>query len=260
MWRPLCGCSYATRYRAWSPVLGALGDASYHEHPGKSLPSVPSEHALQLHMWHTRRMGRDVLICDIDAIWIRDPLPKLLATRAGIVSSPGLSPGDAIKKYGVAFCMGFIFIRGSDLKVRDAMFALTKPMREDQGDFNQNMMREGLEYDTIKVGFTNETSYGRLHARGKSYDGLRVAMLPRSRFMRQCSPNTDFTATGNVVIAHCHSHGKQPYLKTKILSEMKLWFVPPPADGISVPQPDTDPPMPEPGTQAWTAWHNRSTQ
>jgi len=205
-------------------------------------------------------MGRDVLICDIDAIWIRDPLPKLLATRAGIVSSPGLSPGDAIKKYGVAFCMGFIFIRGSDLKVRDAMFALTKPMREDQGDFNQNMMREGLEYDTIKVGFTNETSYGRLHARGKSYDGLRVAMLPRSRFMRQCSPNTDFTATGNVVIAHCHSHGKQPYLKTKILSEMKLWFVPPPADGISVPQPDTDPPMPEPGTQAWTAWHNRSTQ
>jgi len=207
------------------------------------------------------RKGRDVLICDIDAIWIKDPLPELLATQAGIISSPGGSPPLASAKLGVAFCMGFIFLRGSDPQVRDAIVPLTTPMNEDQTDFNKNMIREGLAYDNVKVPYphTTVTYYGKLNAKEEPYDGLRIAMLPHSRFQRLCAPNTDFSynATGGVTIAHCHNRGKQGYLKVKKLASIKLWFVPATADLSGL---GSYPPMPEPRTPKWTVWQERRQQ
>lgn len=168
--------------------------------------------------------GRDVLVSDIDAIWLRDPLPELESIQAGIVSSRGSSPPGVARSWGSTFCMGFIFFRGSDPRVRAALQVGTRPMHEDQTDFNQNIMRANVQWDEGRLKYieSTATAYGTMVAHGKPYTGLRIAMLAHSRFMRICPRNHNF---GNVTIAHCHSRGKQQYLKIKKLRSLGLWYL-----------------------------------
>jgi hypothetical protein len=170
--------------------------------------------------------GRDVLITDVDAIWLRDPLPELKSIDAGIISSRGSSPPGVSRAWGATFCMGFIFFRGSDPRVRAALKVGTNMMNEDQTDFNTNMMRAEVRWDEGKIPYVGSTvtSYGTMTAPGTPYTGQRIALLAHSRFMRICPPDTDFR---NVTIAHCYSRGKQQYLKVKKLRSLGLWYLKP---------------------------------
>jgi hypothetical protein len=198
------------------------------------------------------RAGRDVLISDLDAIWLQDPLPELMSAEAGIVGSRGKSPPLASRVWGATFCMGFIFFKGTDPRVRMLVDAATTPMREDQTDFNHNLVRQKIVWDRTPVPFNAADGlmdYGTVTIPNQPHTGVRVAMLPHTRFMRLCVRPADFS---NVTIAHCHNRGKQQWLKVKSLALLKLWYIPRAADGIA--GTDPAPPMPMPGTAAWKAW------
>lgn len=171
--------------------------------------------------------GRDVLISDLDALWLKDPLPeiKCVAARAGIISSRGLSPSRSIKLFGTAVCMGFVFFKGSDCLVREAFAALTNPMREDQSSFNENLLREGVEWDEQRLSMdatSTSTTYGRILAPGRSYANLSIAMLSHNRFIRNCN---SLERPENATIAHCFSGHKLAETKRTFLSARKLWWV-----------------------------------
>lgn len=195
------------------------------------------------------KLGRDVLISDIDALWLQDPLPDLVSTNAGVVGSFGLSPPLAVAEWGAGFCMGFIFFRGSDTKVRAGVTPLTTPMREDQKSFNANIRRERLVWDDASM-LQSETRFGTVlaHDGNASYAGLRVAMLPRSRYIRWCSSQTNFSA---VVIAHCYVGAKERRNKERELSKLHLWFIPRRDSDLTD---DPNPPMPQPGSNSWRAF------
>jgi len=197
---------------------------------------------------HLVHLGRDVLITDVDAIWLGDPLPDIMATQAGIIGSRGRSPH---LDWGASLCMGFIFFRGSDPLVRAAMPVLTEPMREDQTDFNHNMQRERLVWDEGRVRFVDsiDTSFGTLRPKNANagHAGLRVAMLPHKSYVRICEDKVDYST---VIIAHCHSRGKRAHLKVQSLGAKNLWYIP----EKGRPDIDPHPPMPQPGTARWSAF------
>ena len=47
-----------------------------------------------------------VLLCDLDAIWFRDPTPFMLAPGFDLVFTPGISPLKMLRSYGFTLCMG----------------------------------------------------------------------------------------------------------------------------------------------------------
>lgn len=174
------------------------------------------------------RAGRDVLISDLDALWLRDPLQTLQGIDAGIVASRGSSPPSVSAVWGATVCMGFVFFRGSDPRVAAALDALTVPMREDQTDFNRNLLRERVRWDEGRLAYipSAHTSYGTVMRPNRTYTGLRVAMLAHSTFRRICPKGQKLNASSGVIIAHCHNKGKQQWLKLKKLKSVGLWYLP----------------------------------
>lgn len=66
--------------------------------------------------------GRGCLMTDVDALWLQDPWPVLLAEigeadtgpgAADLVASRGSYPKDVSKRWGAALCMGFIWLRST---------------------------------------------------------------------------------------------------------------------------------------------------
>ena len=47
-----------------------------------------------------------VLLCDLDAIWFRDPTPFMLAPGVDLVFTSGISPLKMLRAYGFTLCMG----------------------------------------------------------------------------------------------------------------------------------------------------------
>ena len=47
-----------------------------------------------------------VLLCDLDAIWFRDPTPFMLAPGFDLVFTSGISPLKMLRSYGFTLCMG----------------------------------------------------------------------------------------------------------------------------------------------------------
>jgi hypothetical protein len=201
-------------------------------HIGASKNSHRSQDVYTARMPHLQQLvasGRDVLISDLDALWLKDPLPelRLVAARAGIVSSRGLYPKGPIQMYGTAVCMGFVFFKGSDSRVRSAFAELTSPMHEDQSSFNNNLLREGVEWEERMLRMdesSTTTTYGRILAPGRSYANLSIAMLPHARFIRNCTGASHATLHEIVTIAHCHTGGKRAKVKQVFLSLRGLWW------------------------------------
>lgn len=168
--------------------------------------------------------GRDVLISDLDALWMQGPQPMLLREHAQIVMTRDYAPWSARKAWGAAACMGFIFFRGSDPKMQAAIVPLTTPMKNDQADFNKNLAREHLQWNH-RLLYTRSrlVDRGTLRTMNTTYAGLKVAMMPHTLFVRQCEGGVNFS---KVVIAHCRNHGKNGDVKRRMLEALGLWFIP----------------------------------
>ena len=96
--------------------------------------------------------GVDVLMSDIDAHWLKDPLPVVrqhVAMGAHIVSSRATRwPTEQASKWGAVLCMGFVYIRSAPQSVAfiervvDDMRASERP--DDQVTVNRVLDEEGL--------------------------------------------------------------------------------------------------------------------
>ena len=66
------------------------------------------------HVLHLLEEGYDVLHSDLDAIWIKDPLPEITSLDADIVFSQGtIFPHKMVRNFGFVLCCGFFFIKSS---------------------------------------------------------------------------------------------------------------------------------------------------
>jgi hypothetical protein len=96
--------------------------------------------------------GVDVLLSDIDAHWLKDPLPLVrhhVAAGAHIVSSRATRwPAEQATRWGAVLCMGFVYVRTAPQSVAFVERVLTE-MRaserpDDQVTVNRVLDEEGL--------------------------------------------------------------------------------------------------------------------
>eukprot|EP00754_Rhynchopus_humris_P029762 Rhum_TRINITY_DN15233_c1_g1::Rhum_TRINITY_DN15233_c1_g1_i1::g.145904::m.145904 len=152
-----------------------------------------------LHHYATR--GREVVMSDVDALWLRDPLKELRSVGADVVAQRGSHPKLLAKRWGATACMGFVYVKGGPQVVpflSDAV-RLADSVGDDQEGFNTALVhsdvvwqRPKLEYDTsnaVDVGITSES--------------FRVALLPHTKYRRLCAGELDHST----VVAHCYDRG-----------------------------------------------------
>ena len=114
---------------------------------------------MELAQFLLRDGGVDVLMSDIDAHWLRDPLPLVRQRVAGgahIVSSRASKwPAEQANKWGAVLCMGFVYVRSAPESVAfiehvvAEMRASERP--DDQVTMNQVLDAEGLAFDTLSA-------------------------------------------------------------------------------------------------------------
>jgi hypothetical protein len=116
--------------------------------------------------------GSDILICDVDAIWLRNPMKTLLrvANDSDIVAGKGWYPIELHKLWGSTLCLGFAYFKSSAFTI-----ALLK-------EVSQLMKYEQLDPDRVD----DQYSVNRvLHSWGVSWnkgDALYVYL-----YMYYCS-------------------------------------------------------------------------
>ena len=76
-----------------------------------------------------------VILSDIDAIWLQNPLPEVLqhAASSDIISSKGWFPTDLGRKWGSTVCLGFIFFKAT-LFTRRLLSEMSTQMRKERFD------------------------------------------------------------------------------------------------------------------------------
>lgn len=193
--------------------------------------------------------GYDVLLCDLDAMWIRNPWPTITrelsyagpnATGAGadIISSRGGYPEDVTSLLGASLCFGFMYLKSVPVTQKLWTF-FRKGMRrissfvstDDRRDFNRALLHYSLRYRKRPkiVGYDNP-DYGivelppevarpiqnRRHV-------LRIALLGHESFRRICQ-GQNLLRIRQSVILHCKTP-KTGEEKHGTLEELGLWVV-----------------------------------
>jgi hypothetical protein len=161
----------------------------------------------------TRRLlhaGLSVLLSDLDAYWLADPLPRLQGGHAHIVASQGtVHPRDVFEQTGLVLCCGFIYFRCS-APTLDALNQLCEAAVSDPDDqrvLNRWLLQQGLRWQIPpSLGRTHHavgarnlafTSYdGDLE--GETGNGLRVRLLAHRDFQRVLDPRV------RPIVSHVH--------------------------------------------------------
>lgn len=135
------------------------------------------------------RMGFAPLITDIDAIWVRDPLPTTLQHPQDMVFSPGtIQPLVAHAKWGNVLCTGFFLLRPTP-KTVSFIEEVSKRMYDegDQPAINRLLVEKGLDFtrpDLYTIPFRNNDVMQSHSTRFGVTQGLSVALLPNRLFQR----------------------------------------------------------------------------
>lgn len=166
--------------------------------------------------------GLDCIYCDVDAFWIRNPIPYLVR-QFSVAFQPGLFPKDPKEKWGFSACTGFIAFR-SDKNVGDLLSkAISCFDGSDQAAFNQVMLDDcAISWEKKPnqwehCGLTNgwvEPVLGRC-----SITELSFLALPHSYFQRH---NTTVENCDHAIICHPNSPKNQSK-KIKIFQSLGLW-------------------------------------
>lgn len=205
-----------------SVIDGAAGDVRCVEVSGVS--AQPHFHPI----WQLRAKvlaclvgegGRDVILSDNDALWIKSPLENLNTVEGDLVVQRGTMParlGDPV--YGVTICMGFAVFRSQSEGMPvflDEMLRVVNKVGDDQVAVNQ--AARSLHMDWIYDEGVSDMRY--LESTQAGYGVLTdlpgnftVTFLPHNKYRRSCgnpiSPET--------FVAHCFSkyhHDREQEMK-----------------------------------------------
>lgn len=170
--------------------------------------------------------GYNILVSDLDAIWLSNPLPVFsseVCSNASMIFSQGaVQPPSAVREWGFVLCTGFFYVRSTEESLR--FFSEVKPrmwLEGDQPAINHILVNRGTSWEvnghkrsTLNFnGQEIQTFDGILAGR---CDDLSICLLPNSLFQRvpQESQKT-------IVI-----HPNTPKNQRKKITEMKrlgLW-------------------------------------
>jgi hypothetical protein len=131
-----------------------------------------------------------ILVSDIDALWVKNPLDYTLAQDSDLVFSPGtIQPPRAHAQWGNVLCTGYFLIRPSD-RVNAFLDCVEKRMlREgDQPAINHELLKRGLKWESRESGYYVEFRGKQIlqttSSRRGEVDSLSVTLLPNRHFQR----------------------------------------------------------------------------
>ena len=190
--------------------------------------------------------GYDVLMCDLDAMWIRNPWPIITrelfyagpkATGAGadIISSRGKFPEEVTSLLGASLCFGFMYLKSVPVTQKLWTFFKDRMHKigyaDDQRAFNRALLHYFLRYRKRPriVGYDNP-DYGIVELppdvarpiRNRRHV-LRIALLGHESFRRICE-GQNLLRIRQSVILHCQAP-KTRKGKHGTLEELGLWVV-----------------------------------
>ncbi|MBI1260743.1 MAG: hypothetical protein GC184_03370 [Rhizobiales bacterium] len=168
--------------------------------------------------------GLSLIHSDVDAVWLRDPLPALAACRTDMVFSQGtIWPPDVHQRQGIVLCCGFFYLANT-AAVRDFFHIVERQVaidKDDQITINRLLDQAGISWD-VDAPYT--LSYRNKEIRA-SRDVIRsregtipsVAILPHHLFPRLVEEMHD-----NVIVCHPLAP-KTCQDKIDVLSSLGLW-------------------------------------
>ena len=174
--------------------------------------------------------GEAIIHSDADAIWLRDPMPDILASDADMVFSQGtIWPPDVHRHHGIVLCCGFFFLRPDQqvLAFLDAVDARMITDRDDQMAVNRvvaALIDDWQVDDPYEVPFRQDrfiASRRPIRARlaKDSSDQISITVLPHHAYPRLLDCVTD-----EMVVAHPLS-GKSLNEKMRCLGQLGLWLL-----------------------------------
>jgi hypothetical protein len=174
------------------------------------------------------RLGVDFVHSDVDAIWLRNPVPFMLDTGADLVASQGtVWPPDVVDAWGFVLCCGLFLARGKNsvANLFDEVASRRTDIErgDDQAAFNRTLHDNSPAWDLDSTtpprsgswqGISFNTYPETVHARTKD---LHVAMLPY-----EICPRLPEPPTGPAMVAHPLAP-KQLDAKIALLEQLGLW-------------------------------------
>jgi hypothetical protein len=135
-------------------------------------------------------LGYTILVSDVDALWIKNPIDFTLSQDSDLVFSPGtIQPPRAHAQWGNVLCTGYFLVRPSD-KVDSFLDCVQERMlREgDQPAINHELLERGMKWDSqdsvYKIEFREKSILQTITPRRGAAGGLTVTLLPNRYFQR----------------------------------------------------------------------------
>ena len=172
-------------------------------------------------------MGIDFIHSDVDAIWLKNPLPYLARhNNYDLLASQGTThPRKAFQKWGVTLCCGFFFVKSTKQtrQFLKKVASQTKHSGDDQQGLNHILLKGNLDWqinDTYNTSSRNNTFLCSRHIiRGQS-QGLHVGLLPFKQFVRA----TTQAPTSDTYVYHPLAP-RIVASKKKLFKSMNCWFL-----------------------------------
>ena len=163
--------------------------------------------------------GTDVLMSDVDALWLRDPLPAVrmqLASGADIVASRATKwPQVQAEKWGTVLCMGFVYFRATTA-VTELMSGVVQAMEhaqrpDDQVAINEVLDAMGLRWNHATGGVVTSTAA----TTGKTSSGMAVSLLSAESVYRSSGSEAALSLSGavespNILVYHAPDFVRVP--------------------------------------------------
>lgn len=181
--------------------------------------------------------GYNAIHTDVDAVWVKNPIPILDEIDADVIGSQGtIWPPTALEAWGHVMCFGFVFFRSSpaSLRVINQMTDIANASEtfDDQKALNETLIGAGVNWQTPETpGYPLEI-YEKTFVCHKApllgegaFDQetpIRVALLPHSQFRRM--PN-DIEPREDLVVGHPYAP-KTAGDTERVLRQENCWVLP----------------------------------
>ena len=138
-------------------------------------------------------LGYSPLVSDIDAIWLRDPVPYIAGQPQDAIFSPGsIFPEEAHSVWGNVLCAGPCLLRPTPavLTFLDQVWPHLRT-QDDQAAINRQLLTLGLEFepaDLYPMPFRGRDVLQSRDTRTGTVGDLSVALLPNRLFQRLQEP------------------------------------------------------------------------
>jgi hypothetical protein len=139
---------------------------------------------------------------DIDAIWLRNPIPAYFSRPAHdlIISQGTIWPADVVRKRGFVFCCGLFYLQGSESARRllGEMESDVRSTGDDQVTLNRVIESYGVQWEINK-----KYAYGLKHRDTTFYcsrrpitgisttSAFKICLLPHHEFQRMHMPDEE---------------------------------------------------------------------